>query len=94
LDDAQVAIFFMFLLLSPMIINSYAVSVDQLKLFETPPNFTIYDFEINSNSRFDLGLVIGITIGVAIEICFIFIIRQKIPKSRIRFITNLSSIPA
>jgi hypothetical protein len=77
-----------------MIINSYAVPVDQLKLFETSPNSTIYDFEINSNSRFDLGLVIVITIGIAIEIYFIFIIRQKIPKSRIRFITNLSSIPA
>jgi len=53
LDDTISGYFFIFLLLSPMIINSYAVPVDQLKLFETSQNSIIYDSDIiNIDSNF------------------------------------------
>jgi subtilisin family serine protease len=42
-----------------------------------PNNDSLKNSETESNSRFDLGLIIGITIGAAIGISVIFIIRQK-----------------
>ena len=40
-------------------------------------NASMFISETKSNSEFDLGLVIGITLGAAIGISVIFIIRQK-----------------
>ena len=42
----KAAIFFSFLLISPMIINSYAVPVDQLTLFDNSQNLIFHDSDI------------------------------------------------
>jgi hypothetical protein len=42
-----------------------------------PNNESVLISETESNSEFDLGLIIGITIGVAIGISVILIIKQK-----------------
>ena len=42
----KAAIFFSFLLISPMLINSYAVPVDQLTLFDNSQNLIFSDSDI------------------------------------------------
>jgi hypothetical protein len=53
------------------------ISKSNYKTLEIPNNESLLISETESNSGFDLGLIIGITIGTAIGISVIFIIRQK-----------------
>jgi hypothetical protein len=53
------------------------ISKSNNKTLVIPNNASLLISETESNSRFDLGLIIGITIGVTIGMSVIFIIRQK-----------------